>query len=176
MTVGEHTYGHQHIALKRWPESTSDLRIGKYCSIAQDVIVFLGGEHRPDWITTYPFSAIRPQFGGIKGHPSTKGDVIIGNDVWIGQGAVIMSGVTIGDGAVIGAYSVVRGAVGPYEIWRGNPARLLRRRFPPDAILELLKMKWWDWPEDKIIQHVPLLLQKDVWGFINTAQGARATE
>ena len=61
----------------------------------------------------------------------TKGDVIIGNDVWIGFEAIILSGVTIGDGAVIGARSVVTKDVPAYHIVAGNPARVIRRIEPP---------------------------------------------
>ncbi|HEV8050935.1 MAG TPA: DapH/DapD/GlmU-related protein [Parachlamydiaceae bacterium] len=80
--------------------------VGKYCSIAGGVTILTGGDHRVDWITTFPFSALWPHVAGhIKGHPKSKGNVIIGNDVWIGMNAFILSGVTIGDGAVVGAES-----------------------------------------------------------------------
>jgi virginiamycin A acetyltransferase len=80
----------------------------------------------------------------ITGHPATKGDVVIGNDVWIGHGATIMSGVTIGDGAVIAAKAVISKNVGAYEIWGGNPAKLIKTRFSEDVISDLLERKWWD--------------------------------
>ncbi|WP_344824120.1 CatB-related O-acetyltransferase [Rurimicrobium arvi] len=112
--------------------------------------IFLGGNHRVDWVSTYPFPALPgffPEAAEITGHPSTKGDVVIGNDVWIGYAAIILSGVTIGDGAVIGAGSVVSKNVGPYEIWAGNPAVCIKKRFPEEIIARLLTEKWWDKPD-----------------------------
>ena len=83
-----------------------------------------------------------------------KGDIVIGNDVWIGYEAVIMVGVTIGDGAVIGARAVVTKDVPPYTIVGGVPAKPIRRRFPEDVISDLLKIRWWDWPEEKIQMNI----------------------
>ena len=85
------------------------LSIGKFCSIAGGVVIFLGGNHRMDWITTYPFTRLFGEAKGLGQHPISKGGVTIGNDVWIGQSALIMSGVEIGDGVCIGAGSVVTG-------------------------------------------------------------------
>ena len=96
--IGDYTYGSPNIVNFI---NSGKVIIGKYCSIAPQVTILPGGNHRPDWVTTYPFSDFRP-YRHIKGHPSSKGDIIIGNDVWIGLGAVILSGVKIGDGAVIG--------------------------------------------------------------------------
>ena len=83
-----------------------------------------------------------------------KGDTVIGNDVWIGYHATIMAGVTIGDGAIIAANSTVTKDVEPYAIVGGNPAAPIRKRFSEEQILELLKLKWWDWDIDKITRHV----------------------
>ena len=83
-----------------------------------------------------------------------KGDIIIGNDVWIGYEAVILSGVTIGDGAVIGARTVVTRDVPPYTVVGGVPAKPIRERFSAGTISAMLKIKWWDWPEEKIKQHI----------------------
>src|SRR5882757_8887755 len=88
--IGEYTYGVPQITI--W-KNNKRLVIGNYCSIASNVTIFLGGNHRPDWVTTYPFSAIDPS-AHVEGLPSSKGDVVIGNDVWLGQGCMIMSGVT----------------------------------------------------------------------------------
>lgn len=107
----------------------SNLIIGKFCSIAGGVTIFLGGNHRLDWISTYPFNMLEEEFPEakmIKGHPATKGDVKIGNDVWIGQNAVIMSGIIIGNGAVIAANSVVTKNIKDYEVWEVILQSLLR--------------------------------------------------
>jgi acetyltransferase-like isoleucine patch superfamily enzyme len=109
VSVGRFTYGHENIAVKQWGEGCP-LDIGAFCSIADNVQVFLGGNHRTDWITTFPFGHIfQTDLGGenIQGHPATNGGVSICNDVWIGWGATIMSGISIGNGAVIAANSTV---------------------------------------------------------------------
>lgn len=164
--IGDYTYGKPKIL--HWGEDAI-LRIGKYCSIAEEVKIFLGGNHRKDWITTYPFPAITdewPEAQNISGHPSTKGNVIIGNDVWIGFGVTILSGVEIGDGAIIAAGSVVTSNVSPYAIFGGNPARLLKKRFDDCIIEELLKIRWWDWTEKKINKNIELLCSDKIEKFI----------
>ncbi len=160
ISVGDFTYGVPKIYA--WDEGAK-LVIGKFCSIAENVIIMLGGDHRTDWNTTYPFNALLPEsFGYIKGHPSTKGDIIIGNDVWIAQGAKIMSGVTIGDGAVIAANAVVTKNVKPYEIVGGVPARVIKKRFSRKTIQVLEEICWWDWEVEKIAKAVPYLQSADI--------------
>lgn len=146
------------------------LRIGAYCSFARGVQVFLGGEHRTEWVTTYPFSALDRRFASIKGHPKTRGDVRIGNDVWIGREAMVMSGVTIGDGAVIGARAIVTRDVAPYVIVAGNPAAFVRHRFPEEVVARLLAVSWWEWPESRVEAAVPLLLSGDIEAFLDAAE------
>lgn len=159
--VGEYTYGLPTIL--HWGEPTK-LFIGKYCSIAKAVVIFLGGNHRTDWITTYPFSHLPgwPEAEGIPGHPASKGNVTIGNDVWIGYNVNIMSGVTIGDGAVIGSGSIVTKYVEPYSIVAGNPAKLIKYRFTSEDIEKLLKIQWWNWEEEKVHLLVPYLLSDNL--------------
>lgn len=162
VTVGEFTYGQPQV--REWGEG-SRLIIGKFCSVAGNVQILLGGNHRIDWITTYPFPALSehwPNAKEIVGHPSSKGDVVIGNDVWIGSGATIMSGVSVGDGAVIGAQSLVSENVEPYTIVVGNPARMARKRFSPSQIEALLRIQWWNWPPEKIARHLPLLCSNKI--------------
>lgn len=147
---GEYTYGEPTIM--SWDYSTK-LKIGKFCSIARGVVFLLGGEHRVDWVSTFPFNIFLPNWPTINnatGHPRTKGDIEIGNDVWIGQNSLILSGVKIGNGAVIAASSVVTKDVEPYSIVGGNPARLIRYRFDTDTISKLQSIKWWDFPIDEI--------------------------
>lgn len=161
LSVGRYTYGHESLTILDWGEGAK-LRIGAFCSIAQSVEIFLGGNHRVDWATTFPFGHIfRNELGGegILGHPATRGDVIIGNDVWLGRGARIMSGITIGDGAVVAAGALVVRDIAPYEIWGGNPARRIRIRFAPDIVDGLLDLKWWTWPEHILREAAALLSQ-----------------
>lgn len=164
--IGEHTYGKPEILT--WGEDTR-LTIGKYTSIANDVKIFLGGNHRSDWVSMYPFPAISedwPEGENIKGHPSTKGDVKIGNDAWIGNGTIIMSGITIGNGAVVGAGSVVTKNVPNYAIFAGNPARLIRYRFNYRERNILDFIKWWDWNDEKVAKNVKSLCSGDIIKFI----------
>jgi len=158
MSFGKYTYGSPKIL---WGNHNSGtLVVGNFCSIASNVTIYLGGNHRVDRVTTYPFGHIHQnifnQFNGA-GHPSTKGDIIIGNDVWIGDNATIMSGITIGDGSVIANNSHVVKNVEPYTIIGGNPAKLIRYRFSEQQIEKLLEIKWWNWDDEKINKFSPLL-------------------
>jgi len=166
--IGRGTYS-DDLMVFSWGEG-SVLEIGAFCSIAVGVKIFLGGEHRADWVTTYPFSVLWKCASSFSGHPKSKGDVVIGNDVWIGTEAVILSGVKIGDGAVIAARTVVAKDVPPYAIVVGNPAKIIKRRFNDEVIGRLLLVKWWEW-DDKTIEHnMQLILNNDVDGFLAKAE------
>ncbi|MCL5783751.1 MAG: CatB-related O-acetyltransferase [Patescibacteria group bacterium] len=150
--IGDYTYGNPQIL--EWGEGAR-LKIGKFCSIADQVVIFLGGNHRVDWVTTYPFNVLDwPEAKGISGHPATKGNVVIGNDVWIGYGVTILSGITIGDGAIIGARTVVTHNVDPYSVVVGNPGRQVKKRFDDQIIQKLLEDPWWNWPLEKIKKNI----------------------
>lgn len=162
ITSGAYSYGLNRIKVREWGEGAA-LTIGKFCSIAEGVEVVLGGNHRTDWMTTYPFGHIfKDIFGPAPhpGHPATRGDVNIGNDVWIGEGALILSGVTIGDGAVIAARAVVTRDVEPYAIAVGNPARTVKTRFSPEVTALLRELAWWDLAPEDIRLIVPRLSAK----------------
>jgi chloramphenicol O-acetyltransferase type B len=164
ITVGDFTYGRARCVLYH---HTDLVDIGKFCSIGEDTIIFGGGEHHLDWVTTYPLRAAFDDPLAYKdGHPYSKGRTIIGNDVFIGMGSLILSGVTIGDGAVLGARSVVTKDVPPYCVAAGNPARIIRKRFTDDQIQALLEIKWWDWPKEKIIESTSLLCSISIDDFI----------
>ncbi|TAA44352.1 CatB-related O-acetyltransferase [Pseudoxanthomonas winnipegensis] len=168
IVVGRFTYGAP--AFRIWT-AEERIEIGAFCSIADDVTIFGGGEHRSDWITTFP---LRIAFGHAlaerDGHPATRGPTRIGNDVWIGHGATIMSGVTIGDGAIIGARAVVSRDVDSYAVVVGNPARRVRSRFPADQVEALMRIQWWKWPIELIEEFVPLLCDTDISAFIRKAR------
>ena len=149
----------------------ANLIIGDFCSIGQDVNVFLGGNHRGDWLSTFPFPAMFPGSPNVPGYNASKGDVVIGNDVWICHGATILSGVTIADGAIVGAFSVVSNDVAPYSVVCGNPAEHKKYRFNFDTIAKLLKMKWWHWSEDKIRDAIPILMSGDIKKLIEYEKG-----
>jgi acetyltransferase-like isoleucine patch superfamily enzyme len=165
-TFGAHSYG--RIRIRRWGEGTK-LHVGTFCSFADDVTVFLGGNHRTDWISTYPFSDFAAAWPDSARHPSTlssRGDVVIGHDVWIGSGATILSGVSIGHGAVVAARAVVVGDVAPYAIVGGNPARVVKHRFAEQDIARLLDAAWWDLPDAKVAKLARLLQSGDVEALI----------
>ena len=133
------------------------LIIGKFCMIASGTTFIMnGGNHLTEAATAYPFAI----FGGAwqnamegKSYP-TKGDTIIGNDVWIGHGATIMPGVHIGNGAIIATKAVVTKNVEPYTIVGGNPAKPIKKRFSEATISRLLELQWWDWDIEKITQNL----------------------
>ena len=159
--IGKFTYGYDKMSVKQWGEG-ANLSIGAFCSIADQVVIMLGGNHRVDWITTFPFGKIFvDELGGagIEGHPKTNGDVVVGNDVWIGRNSTIMSGISIGDGAVIASNSTITKNVGSYEIWGGNPAKKIGDRFDDSITEELLKICWWDHDIETIKKLAPLLSQ-----------------
>jgi acetyltransferase-like isoleucine patch superfamily enzyme len=160
--IGDHTYGEPII---HQFDQTTRLVIGRFCSISDQITIILGGNHRSDWVTTYPFPAFTetwPEAATITGHPTSKGDIIIGHDVWIGYGATILSGITIGNGAVIGARAVISKDVAPYAIVAGNPAQEIKKRFDDTTIARLLQLAWWDWPEEKIRFNLPFLCSNQI--------------
>ena len=169
MSFGKYTYGSPKIL---WENDNANLVVGNFCSIAANVTIYLGGNHRSDWVSTYPFGHIHQnifnQFNGV-GHPCTKGDVIIGNDVWIGDNTTIMSGVTIGDGCVIANNSHVVKNVEPYSVIGGNPAKLIKYRFSEQQIEKLLEIAWWNWDDEKINEFSPLLCNTNIDEFITAA-------
>ena len=124
-----------------------------------------GANHKTSGISAYPFYIFGN--GCEKASPAPgdlpyKGDIVIGNDVWIGYDALIMPGVNIGDGAIVSARSVVVGDVTAYTIVGGNPATEIRLRFAPEAIAALLSVAWWNWPIEKITQHLDKIVAGDV--------------
>lgn len=145
--------------LYHYPINHDRLLIGKFCSIACGAkFLMRSANHSLASLSTYPFPIFYEEWGldvrDITAAWTPKGDIVIGNDVWIGYEAVVMAGVTIGDGAVIGARAVVTRDVPPYTIVGGVPAKEIRKRFPDETIGTLLKLRWWDWPEEKIQRYI----------------------
>jgi virginiamycin A acetyltransferase len=141
------------------------LIIGKFCMIASDVTFIMNGaNHLTDSITSYPFAIFGHDWSNAmegKSYP-TKGDTIIGNDVWIGYNSTIMPGITIGDGAIIASNSTITKDVEPYTLVGGNPAKEIRKRFAENEITRLLEIKWWDWDIEKITQNVKNLTANSI--------------
>jgi virginiamycin A acetyltransferase len=172
--IGDYTYyddpenseNFERNVLYLYPFMGDRLIIGRFCALARDVkFIMNGANHKISGFSAYPFSIfgngwerITPQAGDLP----YKGDTVVGNDVWIGYDSLIMPGVTIGDGAIIASRSVVVSDVEPYSIVGGNPARLIRMRFPDETVEKLLAIKWWDWDADKITRNLENITSADM--------------
>jgi virginiamycin A acetyltransferase len=141
------------------------LIIGRFCQIASGVKFLMNGMfHNMSVLTTFPFSIFSKDISErykVGEFFPTKGDTVIENDVWIGYNVTIMPGVHVENGAVIGTNALITKDVGPYEIWGGNPATLIRKRLPDDVIDVLLQVQWWNWSIEKILENVDVLLSND---------------
>lgn len=170
--VGEYTYYHDREHAEEFEQRNvlhhhgpERLVIGRFCALASGVrFIMSKGNHRMDGVSSFPF----PIFEGGWEHAfdlmitPSRGDTVVGNDVWLGDGATVMPGVTIGDGAVVAAASVVTTDVPPYAIVGGNPARLIRLRYEDDEITRLLRVAWWNWPIEAVTRNVRVLMSGDV--------------
>lgn len=154
LSIGRGTYGKPVVHIYKGDHCK--VRIGAFCSIGEEVEFLPGGSHEPTAISTYPVRELL-NLRLDPSHEVNVGDTNVGSDVWIGRGAKILSEVQIGDGAIIGAYSVVATVVRPYAIVVGNPAREVGRRFDDHSIDWLLKIRWWEWPMDRIKRELPSL-------------------
>lgn len=170
IVVGEYTYyddpdgaeyfEHRNVLYAYGPER---LVIGKYGAIATGTrFLMAGAEHPAMGVSTYPFT----MFGGrwtertldiVTAMPS-RGDTVVGNDVWFGYQATVMPGVRIGDGAIIAAGAVVTSDVAPYTIVGGNPAKPIRRRFDDADVERLQRAAWWDWPAELVTEHARVIM------------------
>lgn len=147
-TIGKHSFcGYNCIVL-----STD---IGMFCSIGSNCEIG-GANHTVDWVSTSPVfninkDQINKKYSKHNFNPIEK-RVKIGNDVWLGSKVIIKSGVKIGNGAIVGAGSVVTKNIPDYEIWAGNPAKFIRKRFDDQIIEKLLYVKWWNFDEEKLLK------------------------
>lgn len=160
--VQDPTQFERNNVLYHYPVNGDRLVIGKFCSIACGAKFLLNSaNHTLTSASTYPFPIFYEAWGLERGRVTdawdNRGDIVIGNDVWIGYEAVVLAGVTIGDGAIIGARAVVTRDVLPYTIVGGVPAKPIRKRFDERSIDKLLALRWWDWPQEKILQHLPAI-------------------
>lgn len=150
--------------------SPEKLVIGRFAQIAHGVrFITASANHDMRGFSTYPFwnfmmtaETTQDDVRDLFSATSTKGDTVVGNDVWIGMDAVIMPGATIGDGAIVASAAVVVEDVEPYRIVGGNPARMLKKRFAEDVIAALLAIRWWDWPVAQIEANLTAITGADI--------------
>jgi virginiamycin A acetyltransferase len=139
------------------------LVIGKYCAIATGTrFLMAGAEHPTMGVSTFPFTMFGGAWGEatldlVTGMPS-RGDTVVGNDVWFGYGATVMPGVRIGDGAIVAAGSLVTADVPPYTVVGGSPARPIRTRYDAEDVARLQRAAWWDWPVELVTRHVRTIM------------------
>ncbi|MEG3436226.1 Vat family streptogramin A O-acetyltransferase [Pannus brasiliensis CCIBt3594] len=172
--IGDYTYyddpvdseNFERNVLYHYPFMGDKLIIGKFCALATGVkFIMNGANHSIAGFSTYPFyifgngwEKIAPEIEDGE----TKGDTVVGNDVWIGYESLIMPGIHIGDGAIIATRSIVTTDVPPYSIVGGNPARVIRKRFPDEAIEALLSIAWWNWDREKITRNLTAIVGADI--------------
>ena len=155
--------------LYHYPINHERLIIGRFCSIACGAkFLFNSANHTLRSLSTYIFPVLFEEWeldvARIPEAWDNRGDIVIGNDVWIGYEAVILAGVTIGDGAIVAARAVVTKDVPPYTIVGGVPAKPIRKRFSDQEIAQLLELKWWDWPPERIATSIDAIQSGDLEG------------
>lgn len=174
IVIGDYTYyddpedtgNFERNVMYHFPFIGDKLVIGKFCAIARGVkFIMNGANHKLSGISTYPFQIFGNGWEKVmpaEGELPYKGDTVIGNDVWIGYDALIMPGVSIGDGAIISSRATVVADVPPYTVVGGNPARVVKERFPAGVAAALRAVAWWDWPVEHITSHLELIVGGDV--------------
>lgn len=133
------------------------LEFGAFCSIASGLTIVSGQHPQAPAVSSFPFN----EHGWSGSYPESRhdGKVIVENDVWIGQGVTIIErpGMYIHNGATIAAGAVVTHPVPPYTMVAGNPARAKKHRFLTGEIEAMQRIKWWDWPDEKIQEALPYM-------------------
>jgi acetyltransferase-like isoleucine patch superfamily enzyme len=140
--------------------------IGKYSGLTHTAVIYHGGLHRSDWVSCVHAHYTPDGWVWPDGALHSKGPIVIGSDVLVAFEALITSGVTIGDGAIVAPRAVVVSDVQPYEIVGGNPAKHLKWRFDEETRAALLRIRWWDWPEEKVRRLRHEIDSPDVASFI----------
>lgn len=174
--IGEYTYYDdpegpkkfvEKCVLYHYPFLGDRLIVGKFCAIAEGVrFIMNGANHDLAGFSTYPFNIFgegwEEGFDTATWCKQSRGDIVIGNDVWIGLDATFLPGVKIGDGAIIAAGAVVAKDVPPYAVAVGNSARVVKKRFDDVTIERLVEIAWWNWPADKISRNLDAIRGADL--------------
>ena len=170
--VGRNAYANDFAPPEDWaarlapylyPGAPERLVIGAFCQIAHGArFITASANHPTQGVSTYPFPVFDPEAlplyrDSFTGLP----DTVIGPDCWIGHGALILPGSRLGAGVIVGAGAVVSGDVPAYAIVAGNPARVIRRRYPDNEIARILALAWWDWPDERLAAAIPHLATGD---------------
>ncbi len=165
VTIEDHSYICEPYSING---NMAVLRVGKYCSIAANLVADLGFQHYYKAATTFPMHILKE---GVQSNVWCKGGIEIGHDVWIGNNVTIMGGITIGNGAIVGANTTIRRDIPPYEICTNGEelyfySKPRKYRFDKETITKLLEIAWWDWPEERVILNAELLVDRDINKFI----------
>ena len=174
VVVGDYTYyddpedseNFERNVLYHYPFVGDKLVIGKFCALARGVkFIMNGANHKLTGFSTYPFGIFGQGWEAAVPAPAdlpSRGDTVVGNDVWIGYDALVMPGVQIGNGAIVAARAVVVKDVPAYAVVGGNPAKLLKSRFPPETVAALERIAWWNWPVEKVTRHLQAIVSADL--------------
>ena len=157
ITVGNYSYG--PISAYSYNASNESLTIGHFVSLSEGVAFLLGGNHPTEIFSTYPF---RVMLDRAQIEATSKGPIVVGDDVWIGFRSTILSGARIGNGAVIAAGSVVTGVIPPYAIAAGTPARVRRFRFSQEIIDKLLTFDFSTFDPSQLADDTDLYTNLDI--------------
>ena len=174
--VGDYTYYDDPEGAERFEERCvlhhyefmgDRLVIGRFCAIASGTrFVMNGANHAMGGFSTYPFNIFgngwEAGFDPSTWTETSRGDTVVGNDVWIGMDALVMPGVTIGDGAIVATRSTVVSDVPPYAVVGGNPARVIRMRYDGETIARLLAVAWWHWDRERITRNLDAIRGADI--------------
>jgi hypothetical protein len=146
--------------------------IGRYCSFARGVVIF-NANHPLQRMSLHPFF-YNPALGVVPCDTVQRGRIAIGHDVWIGRNALITPSVRrIGNGAVVGAGAIVTKDVPAYAVVAGNPAHLIRFRFPEPVQHEIEQSRWWDRPIEELRAELPDFLRPVVQPVIEPRHSER---
>ena len=174
VVVGDYTYyddpedseNFERNVLYHYPFVGDKLVIGKFCALARGVkFIMNGANHKLTGFSTYPFGIFGQGWEAAIPAPEdlpSRGDTVVGNDVWIGYDALVMPGVKIGNGAIVAARAVVVKDVPAYAVVGGNPAKVLKSRFPPETVAALEQIAWWNWPVEKITRNLKAIVSADL--------------